>query len=62
MIARRLYLPRPRKIAEPPAPPVEPMEPIVWHETGGWSVWHDVERYPSREFAQQIAAQTEVRR
>ncbi|MBR0697741.1 hypothetical protein [Bradyrhizobium lablabi] len=34
-----------------PSPVAEPLEPIVQHETGGWSVRHDVERYPSHAFA-----------
>ena len=29
---------RPRRRAEPPPSLMQPMEPIVWNETGGWSV------------------------
>jgi hypothetical protein len=43
----RLRFPRPRK---PTESSTAPFEPIVWQETGGWSVgWHDeAERFPYR--------------
>jgi hypothetical protein len=52
-MTRRVRLPRSPAIAEP-IPPVESPEPIVLHEDGGWSIWHDAERYPSRNFAEQV--------
>ncbi|WP_027554552.1 hypothetical protein [Bradyrhizobium sp. Cp5.3] len=41
-IVRRIRFPRPRTPAEPLTAVAYPMEPIVWHEAGGWSVgWSD---------------------
>jgi hypothetical protein len=58
MSTRRIRLPRSPKISEPQLPHSlqPPMDPIVWHETGGWSVgWHDeAERFPSHAFARDV--------
>jgi hypothetical protein len=57
---RTIRFSRRRKPAEPP-PLIEPHEPIVWHETGGWSVWtDDVERYPSHAFARAMMQRTKA--
>jgi hypothetical protein len=48
---RRIRPPLSPRIAEPAPSAVESLDPIVQHETGGWSVWHDVERFPSHAFA-----------
>jgi hypothetical protein len=53
MTTRIIRLSRPRKPAEPQPAQMQPMEPVIWHETGGWSVgWRDdVEGFPSHAFA-----------
>jgi hypothetical protein len=50
-VTRRVRFSNPRKL-------VTPVEPIIWHETGGWSVWNDnTEGFPSRKFVKAVAAQ-----
>jgi hypothetical protein len=59
MITRRIRFPLPRQRTEPPRPPlVEPTEPIIQHETGGWSVGYsdDAPVFESRAFAAAVAA------
>jgi hypothetical protein len=60
MIVRRLRLPPPPKIAEHIIPAYPVVDPIIQHETGGWTVgWHDdAPDFPTRNFAAQVAALT----
>jgi hypothetical protein len=58
-VVLRIRFPHARK--PEPTPISEPMEPIIQDELGGWSVWHDSERFPSRTFAAAIAAKQERR-
>jgi hypothetical protein len=51
MITRRVRFSRPPQKSDERIPPSMPMEPIVPHENGGWSIWNDDERFPSHEFA-----------
>jgi hypothetical protein len=53
---RRIRFARPRKIISERIIPsgAHPIDPIVRHEDGMWSVWHDSERYPSYGFARAV--------
>jgi hypothetical protein len=59
---RTVRFSRPRKPVEP-SPLIEPPDPVIWHETGGWSVWtDDTERHPSRAFARDVWLQRHSRK
>jgi len=52
MITRRVRFPiRHKTVPEIPTSAEHPTDPIVQHELGGWSIWHDAERFPSHAFA-----------
>jgi hypothetical protein len=54
VITRRIRFSPPRKIAERLPSGAYPVDQIIKHEDGWWSVWHDTERFPTRGFAQAV--------